>query len=245
MPRSYKTLYTKPGDTVNDHEFYPSPKNGMPLKYWMTHFGKEFDGRAGLYLISVYLKAYSRFSKVGLATNLKTRFFFYQTAWWPVMAHARIHGVWLKKADRTQKSDWTGSGLPNTILVKAEARIHAEITANGFEMHGEWAQVSVNQMVKWLNLFHFGSLTSTPPEEWDGHGMEAYLFTNTLKMIIIEDTFVSAAELYENRKGDRTRKKSQKQREADGDEPVETPIKPVTDAATVTALQARLALRKK
>ena len=75
--------------------------------------------------------------------------------------------------------------------------------------------------------------------------MEAFLFANTLKMIRIEDTFVSAAELYENRKGDRTRKKSHKQREADGDEPVETPAQPVTDAATVTALQARLALRKK
>ena len=58
-----------------DREFFPSPKNGMPLKYWMAHYGKEFDGKAGLYLISVYLKSYARFSKVGLATNLKTRFF--------------------------------------------------------------------------------------------------------------------------------------------------------------------------
>ncbi len=64
-------------------------------------------------------------------------------------------------------------------------------------------------------------------------------------MIRIEDTFFSAAELYENRNGDQTRKKSQKQMEADWDEAAETPTQLVSNAATVTALQARLRLPKK
>ncbi len=101
-------------------------------------------------------------------------------------------------------------------------------------------------MVQWINLFHCGSLASVPPQKSDGHGMEAYLFSNTLKMIRIEDTFVSAAGLAENRVVERVRKKSRRQAESDSDAPVAgTPTVQITDAATRAALQAHLSKKKR
>lgn len=245
--------YFKEGETFRDKPFFPSNKNGMPIPEFLSLYrnNKELKGKDCLYLITVYLKAYGRYSKVGLCTDIGTRMSFYRTSWWPIIDHARIHGLWLKKGNNTRKAEAGGAKKPATVVYRAEQRVHDEVLAHGFEMMGEWARVSVNQMVKWLNLFHFGSLTADPQEKADGHGMAVFLFTDTHEMIRVDDEFVNADELAENVVGTRVRKKSKRQLESEGqpeekeDEPAEEKEdEPPEEPAPLPAKRQRVRSKK-
>ena len=109
--------------------------------------------------------------------------------------------------------------MPGTILKKSEKRIHDKIEEYG-DMEGEWtpSHVSVNQVCKWLNEFHFG--TTDPPLVSDGLGLEAYYFTDEAHgnaMIRVEDRFVNSADIEEIRTGRQPaqRKKTKRQLESE------------------------------
>jgi hypothetical protein len=140
-----------------------------------------------------------------------------------------------------------GKQLP-TALKKANKRIHDELLERGYKHCGpEWFNSSVNEKVNIMALFHYGSLD--PPEAADGQTCEAYIFSPT-ETIRLEDNYVNIAQLAEPKQSTRPSKLTDKMKESKEQdagrsrkkvtEPAEKPIQPVTDAATVTALQARL-----
>ena len=208
--------YYKAGETSRDTEFFPSNKNGMPIWYFMKHHSNSFRGRAGLYLISVYMPSYRRFVKIGLSTNLQARFAYYQTAMFPIWNHARIHAIYVKRADRIEKSNWTEGKAVPTALKKAEGRVHDELLERGFDHCGpEWFNCSVNECVKIMSLFHFGTLE--PPTRADGHLCEAYIFSET-DMIRVEDDYVNISQLAEPKTTGRPTKLTAKMKESKAQE---------------------------
>jgi hypothetical protein len=178
---------------------------------------------------------------------MAVRFGHYQTALFPIWNAARVHAVFIKRHDRISQATWDeGKQLP-TALKKAEKRIHDELLERGYKHCGpEWFNCSVNETVTKLALFHYGSLD--PPEAADGHNCEAYMFSPT-EMIRLEDDYVNIAQLAEPKQSARPAKLTEKMKESKKQEAersrkktkdTEPAIQPVTDAVTVTALQARL-----
>ena len=191
--------YYKKDETERQDQFYPSNTNGCPIWYFMKNFAKLFQGKAGVYCISVFMPSYRRFIKIGISTNMAVRMNHYQTALFPIWKHARIHALFIKRSDRIQQRDFDEGGAMPSALKRAEKRIHDELLSRKIDHCGpEWFHVSVNEAVKIMALFHFGS--KELGERADGHNCEAYIFgglEDKYEMIRVEDDFINAIELAE------------------------------------------------
>ena len=127
--------------------------------------------RAGLYLISVKLKAFENYIKNGLSSNLVSRLMGHRTSLYPVHALIRVHCLAIKRADLNPED----SGVKKvSFMFKAEKSVKNYLEKKQFVPKGEWYQVAVPELMRIMLNLHFGDKVEKLPA--DGLSCLFYIF---------------------------------------------------------------------